>query len=113
MTRSRLPSSWVGAACLLATVSAIAGDDPREPDWVEPSSTFEQAREAVARGEILPLDRMRERLRQIRPGKIVSTKFEHEFDRWVYEFKVIDTDGQLKKVHLDARDGELVKISDY
>ena len=84
-----------------------------EHGWREHESAYEQAREAVARGEALPLHQVREHLQRVAPGKIVATHYEYEFDRWVYEFKIIDPQGQLRKVHIDARNGELVKLSDY
>ena len=81
--------------------------------WHESHSAFEQAREAVGRGEAMPLNEARERLPQIMPGQVVATDYEFEFERWVYEFKVVDTQGRLRAVHLDARTGELVKVTDY
>jgi uncharacterized membrane protein YkoI len=84
-----------------------------ETPWHEHGSAYEQAREAVRLGKALPLKQVRAHLQQIVPGKVVSTHYEFEFDRWVYEFKLIDPQGRLRKVHLDARTGELVKVSDF
>lgn len=81
--------------------------------WHEPHSSHEQAREAVEHGRALPLPLIRHKLRMILPGKIVSTHYEEEHGRRVYGFKVIDTQGQLLKVHMDAYTGELLEISDY
>lgn len=84
-----------------------------EPTWHEQGSAYEQAREAVRLGQALPLPQIRAHLHRVAPGKIVATHYELEFERWVYEFKIIDPQGRLRKVHLDARTGELVKVSDY
>ena len=97
-------------ALLLAAVST-AGTEP--PAWHEHSSSYDLAREAVQRGEALPLHEVRRHLHLLAPGRIVATQYEFEFERWVYEFKIVDPRGQLRKVHIDARTGELVKVSDY
>lgn len=105
-----------GAMALLAVV-ATASDDRHQAQgdagWHEHHSAHEQAREAVEHGLALPLPVLREKLQGIMPSRIVATHYEEEFGRQVYEFKVIDSQGQLHKVHLDARTGELVGITDY
>ena len=95
---------------LQVSASPPAGDNPQ---WHESHSSYHQAREAVRRGQALPLQQVRARLPEVMPGQVVNTDYEFEFDRWVYEFKVIDDWGRLRAVHLDAKTGELVKITDY
>jgi uncharacterized membrane protein YkoI len=68
---------------------------PNESDWREQDNAYDLARQAVSRGEALPLHEIRRHLRQVAPGKIV------------------DLQGQLRKVHIDARSGALVRVSDY
>ena len=107
---SRILSVLILAASLLSA-SVLVGAE--EHAWHEHGSAYEQAREAVRRGDALPLPQVQSHLQRIAPGKIVATHYEFEFDRWVYEFKIIDPQGRLRKVHLDARSGELVKVSDF
>jgi len=99
-------------ACLVAA-SVAAASLAGEEGWREQESAYEAARAAVQRGEALPLQQVMAHLHRIAPGKIVATHYEYEFERWVYEFKIVDAEGQLRKVHLDARTGELVMVSDY
>lgn len=99
------------ASCIMLLAAMVSEAD--EPVWREHESAYEQAREAVRRGEALPLNQVRAHLQRVAPGQIVATHYEFEFERWVYEFKIIDPLGRLRKVHLDARTGELVKVSDY
>ncbi|MGD2118879.1 MAG: PepSY domain-containing protein [Chromatiales bacterium] len=98
---------------LVPVLAAAVIAENHEPVWHEHASAYELAREAVRRGEALPLPEVRKHLQKVAPGKIVATHYEYEFDRWVYEFKIVDPQGQLRKVHIDARSGELVLVSDY
>lgn len=107
------PGLSIIAIILLVVGGVATSHDSRDAGWNESTSAFEQAREAVEHGEALPLRDVRRRLHDIAPGKIVSTHYEYEFERWVYEFKIVDPEGRLQKVHLDAKTGELVKKSDY
>ena len=105
----RIVFALISAVSLLA-VPAICAD---EAAWHEHGSAYDQAREAVRLGHALPLNQVRAHLQRVAPGKIVATHYEFEFERWVYEFKIVDPQGRLRKVHLDALTGELVKVSDY
>ncbi len=105
----RILGSWMLSCLLLA--AAPAWND--QIDWNERDSAYELARRAVIRGEALPLRQVRDHLQRVAPGKIVATQYEFEFERWVYEFKIVDPQGQLRKVHIDARNGELVQVSDF
>lgn len=112
MVRKRAARFLFSAIAIMAISAGIVAASDDE-GWHEAGSAYEQAREAVEHGEALPLQEVRRRLNDIAPGRIVSTHYEYEFDRWVYEFKIVDPEGRLQKVHLDARSGDLVLKSDY
>lgn len=80
--------------------------------WEDDNHSYDQARRALDRGEVLPLSTVIEHLQHHNSGEIVATEYEYEFDRWVYEFKLIDKQGRVSMVHIDARDGSLVRVSD-
>lgn len=98
---------------VVLTTLQVPASPPGEHDWHESHSSYHQARKAVRRGQAMPLQQALARLPEIMPGRVVNTEYEFEFERWVYEFKVIDTQGRLRAVHLDAKTGELVKVTDY
>lgn len=98
---------------LLLALQASASMPGGESAWHEHDSSYHQVSEAVRLGQALPLHRVRAMLPQVMSGRVVATDYEFEFDRWVYEFKVIDADGRLRAVHLDAKTGDLVEITDY
>jgi uncharacterized membrane protein YkoI len=83
-----------------------------EPAWEDDDHSYDRARRAVSRGEAMPLSRAIARLHETIQGKLIATEYEYEFDRWVYEFTIIDMESKLRKVHLDARSGELVQVTD-
>lgn len=93
---------------LVLSLPARADHQP----WEDEDKSYDQARRAVQSGQALSLPQMIKRLEQIAPGEIVSVEYEYEFDRWVYEFKIIDPAGSLQTVHLDAGSGALVQIAD-
>ncbi|MET0029158.1 MAG: PepSY domain-containing protein [Candidatus Thiodiazotropha sp.] len=81
-------------------------DTPR--NWEDDDHSYDKARRAVERGEALPVTEVMKRLRAQVHGDIVATEYEFEFERWVYEFKVLDGLGRLYRVHLDAATGERI-----
>jgi uncharacterized membrane protein YkoI len=99
----RLP--LLSALCLLLVSAALAGP-PR--DWADDDHSHDKARRAVARGDALPVAEVMKRLHAQVEGDVVATEYEFEFERWVYEFKLVDPQGRLRKVHIDAASGELV-----
>ena len=99
----------------LATLLALCAPGPgltAEPVWEDDNLSYDRARRAVKSGEAIPLSQAMARLREMIQGELIATEYEYEFDRWVYEFTVIDMDGKLRRVHLDARSGELVQVTD-
>lgn len=88
----------IGLAGLLLTLPAQAhGDDDHE-----------RARAALRAGEVLPLATLLERLQRSHPGRVLEVELERDDGRWVYEVKLLQADGQLLKLALDARNGELL-----
>lgn len=69
----------------------------------------ERAREAVVRGEVLPLDAVLA-LVPLRTGeRLLDAELEREGGRWVYELELISADGRVREVELDARDGRWIE----
>ena len=68
----------------------------------------EQARDALAAGEILPLKEVLDRVERRAPGKVLGIELERHRGRWLYEIKLLRPGGALVKVWVDAADGSLV-----
>jgi len=92
----------------LLTLALVAGlvtaSGPTRAD-----DDHERAREAVVRGEVLPLDAVLA-LVPLRAGeRLLDAELEREGGRWVYELELISADGRVREVELDARDGRWIE----
>lgn len=114
LTRGEISGRQVRVLVLAATLvlGTPAPGLTAEPVWEDYNLSYDRVRRAVRRGEAIPLSQAMARLRETIQGKLIATEYEYEFDRWVYEFTVIDMEGKLRRVHLDARSGELVQVTD-
>lgn len=45
-------------------------------------------------------------------GEVLKVELENEDGRYVYEVKILATNGRVREVKLDARDGSLIDIED-
>lgn len=68
------------------------------------------ARELVRSGEILPLRKVLDLAEGHQPGKVLEAEFEHDHGRPVYEVLILDDDGKVWELELDARDGRLLEM---
>lgn len=72
----------------------------------------ELARQALESGQILPLRRILELVEHNHPGQIMEIELESKEAGWRYEVKLLQADGALVKIKLDARDGSILSIKD-
>ena len=92
-------AAWLAALIALGTVGARAGDD----------SDQDRVRDAVRSGEVMSFDTLRQRLLKSHPGEVLELELEREHGRWIYEVKLLQPDGRIVKLELDARSGELLR----
>ena len=45
-------------------------------------------------------------------GEVLKVELENEDGRYVYEVKILATNGRVREVKLDAKDGSLIEIED-
>ncbi|MBC7908052.1 MAG: PepSY domain-containing protein [Rhodospirillaceae bacterium] len=83
------------AASLALSAPAMAGDHDR-------------ARRAVQAGEVLPLRTILDKAAAQFPGDLIEAELEDERGQMVYEIKLISPEGNVIKLHYDARDGRLL-----
>ncbi|MFV3126671.1 PepSY domain-containing protein [Niveispirillum sp. KHB5.9] len=100
--RRALIATLITAPLVLAAATGWAGDDKKRKD-----KDHDAAREALRRGEILPLIRILEIVGREQPGDILEIELED--DPVSYEVKVLAPDGRVRKLVLDARTGAVLK----
>ncbi len=108
MARTATP----GALALALLAAALPGGAPGDPHWEDHDRAYDRARRAVERGEALPASELLGRLAREVPGEVVAMEYEFEFGCWVYEFMVIDPAGRIRKVHMDAETGAVIRVGD-
>lgn len=83
----------------VGTISSPLAAGDREPD-------ADTIREWVEAGKVLPLEELLERHRERIPGRLLDLEVEREHGRIVYELEVVDEQGQVHEIYLDAQTGE-------
>lgn len=90
---------WVGWALLTGLVAPGA--------WAD--SDHDRARAALVAGEVLPLTEVLQRVARQHPGHVLEVELEREHGRWVYELKLLQGDGGVLKLEVDAGDGTVLR----
>ena len=68
------------------------------------------SRQLVKEGAILPLETILERVNEQRPGKVLEVEQEFEKGRYIYEIELLDQDGVVWEMEIDAVTGETLEI---
>lgn len=95
----------LAVAMLVATVPPAAARD-RDHD------RRDDVRRAVEAGEIKSLTDILALVRGQLPGEIAGVEIERQQGRWLYEFRVVDGQGRLFEVYVDARSGAVERIKE-
>ena len=67
-----------------------------------------EARRLLDAGKILPLEVILKNVRQEFPGKILDLKLENDDHQIMYEVELLDKDGVVKEVHVNAKTGKVL-----
>lgn len=102
-------SNWRWAACArLATLSICAAV------WhgnalASDKGDHERALQAVQSGQVMPLAKVLVLVEKAQPGQVLEVELESHQQQWHYEIKLLQADGRLMKLLVDARTGEVLK----
>lgn len=94
-----IKASLISALLLAAPAAGVAKD-------------LDRLRDAVKRGDVLPLSVLQEKLRARYPGDIIRVELDEDDDRFIYEFKVLQANGRLYEIEMDAKDGAILDVDD-
>jgi uncharacterized membrane protein YkoI len=96
----------IGIAVLVPAAPLAADDE----DESEERHDHDDVRQAVERGEALPLDAVLAAVEKQVKGEVVGVEFEKEGGVWVYEFRIIDPSGRMIEVLADARTAAVIDV---
>ncbi|MGB4466549.1 MAG: PepSY domain-containing protein [Azovibrio sp.] len=99
---------YLGASSRRLALLLLLAGPVVAPAWAD-QADHEQARKALAAGEVMPLRQILERVEKDYPGQVLEVELERELGNWVYEIKLLRQDGAVTKLDLDARDGRLIR----
>lgn len=68
------------------------------------------ARQALQQGQVLPLRTVLDQIERDYRGQALKVEFEHEDGRFIYEIRLLQDDGRMAKLKVDAVDGRVLKI---
>lgn len=108
LTAERRHRCRVGSPRRAALVLVI-GTLLAAPGWADRKGDHDRARAAVQAGEVMPLTDVLARLQRSHPGQVLEVELEREDGRWIYEVKLLQGDGRLLRLELDARTAEVLR----
>jgi uncharacterized membrane protein YkoI len=97
------------ASLVLGLTASVADDDDDRSRHEREQDTI---REALQRGEVLPLAKILAIAQQNVPGDVIEVELETERASLVYEIKVLSQSGRVREIKIDARSGTVVTIED-
>jgi uncharacterized iron-regulated membrane protein len=70
----------------------------------------DKARQALVQGKVQPLRTVLEKVERDYQGQAVKVEFEQEDGRYIYEIRLLQNDGRMAKLKVDAVDGKVLDI---
>jgi uncharacterized membrane protein YkoI len=106
----RHAESWRHARLRIALAALLLTGLAQPSAWSSDSRDHERARAAVEAGQVLPLPTLLERLRRTHPGQVLELELERDDGRWIYEVKLLQANGQLLKLEVDAATAQVLEV---
>jgi len=100
------------AGMMTATYATSQPRHDQKPHENRKTTEQQAIREAVARGEVIPLPKILVIAQKAAPGDIIDVELEQKDWGLKYELKILTADGRVRKVDINARTGKVVKIGD-
>jgi uncharacterized membrane protein YkoI len=100
-------AAWAILAILatLAVCAAVGHGNALASD----KGDHERALQAVQSGQVLPLAKVLALVEKAHPGQVLEVELENHKQQWHYEIKLLQPDGRLMKLQVDAHTGEVLK----
>ena len=89
------------ALCLLIASPVLRADD---------HGSHELARQALEQGRVLPLRTVLDKIERDYQGQALKVEFEQDDGRFLYEIRLLQSDGRMVKLKVNAVDGRVLDI---
>lgn len=104
-------NSLFGKAIALAAV-AFALSAVSMPTYADSHAKYEKAYQALANGEIQPLQETLNNVLKEYPGKPIKIELDRDDGMYEYEIKILRDDGSVVKIETDAASGKIKEIKE-
>jgi uncharacterized membrane protein YkoI len=104
--------SFALLACGASTLSVAREDRPRQQRDEARRDEHDLAREALRRGDVLPIARILAVVAQRVPGEVVEVKLDERRGQLFYQVKVLTSAGIVREIHLDPRTAAITREED-
>ena len=71
--------------------------------------SHELARQALEQGRVLPLRAVLEKIERDYQGQALKVEFEQDDGRFLYKIRLLQSDGRMVKLKVDAVDGKVLE----
>lgn len=99
--KKQLSQFFALAVCLLAATFSFP--------VTASENDHERAIQAMQAGDIQPLAKILANLSESQAGRVVEVELEQKRGRWIYEFKLLEPNGLVREVKVDARTAEVLQ----
>lgn len=89
------------ALCLLGASPVLRADD---------QGAHELARQALEQGRVLPLRTVLDKIERSYQGQALKVEFEQNDGHFLYKIRLLQSDGRMVKLKVDAMDGRVLEI---
>lgn len=96
-----------GLGAIIAAVLLVSAPRASSRDRDDCKTSQDCARDAFQSGEIRPLAEVIAAARAKVPGEVVKVELEREHGVWVYEIKILTSEGRRREVEIDAKTLEI------
>ena len=91
------------ALCMLGAFPLLRADERNHGDHA-------MALQALEQGRVLPLRTVLEKIERDYQGQALKVEFEQDDGRFIYEIRLLQSDGRMAKLKVDAVDGRVLDI---
>jgi len=89
------------ALCMLGAFPLLRADERNHGDHA-------MALQALEQGRVLPLRTVLEKIERDYQGQALKVEFEQDDGRFIYEIRLLQSDGRMAKLKVDAVDGRVL-----